>query len=72
MSLRAEPLPASRFLPCPLRAQRAHTFHPCLPPAWAFVRVCRAASSSDWEGMVSLNRTSMGQEFFKYLDLRIR
>lgn len=32
----------------------------------------RAAPSSDWEGMVSLHRTSMGGEFFKYLDLKIR
>ncbi|KAI3427115.1 hypothetical protein D9Q98_007052 [Chlorella vulgaris] len=32
----------------------------------------RAAPSSDWEGLVSLSRTVMGQEFFKYLDMRIK
>lgn len=31
----------------------------------------RAAPSSDWEGMVSLHRNSMGGEFFKYLDMKI-
>jgi hypothetical protein len=33
---------------------------------------CRAAPSRDWEGMVSLQRNSLGQEFFKYLDLRVK
>ena len=32
----------------------------------------RAAPSSDWEGMVSLNRKSLSGEFFKFLDLKIR
>ena len=32
----------------------------------------RAAPSSDWEGLVSLSRSQLSTEFFKYLDLRIK
>lgn len=51
---------------------------PCLPhlcrnsPLPPPPRLCRAAPSSDWEGLVSLNRNTLSGEFFKYIDLRIK
>lgn len=41
-------------------------------PQLSWLLPCRAAPSSDWEGMVSLNRNTLSGEFFKYLDLRIK
>lgn len=54
----------SSHAPPPLATQHHHHHPPAAP--------CRAAPSSDWEGMVSLSRNSLSTEFFKFLDLRIR
>ncbi|KAL4430000.1 hypothetical protein ABPG77_004370 [Micractinium sp. CCAP 211/92] len=52
--------------------RRLATVHEELSVYQQLIEKFRAAPSSDWEGMVSLHRNSMGGEFFKYLDLKIR
>lgn len=52
--------------------RRLATVHEELSLYQQLIDKFRAAPSRDWEGLVSLRRNSMGQEFFKYLDLKIR
>ncbi|PRW50773.1 glutamine cyclotransferase [Chlorella sorokiniana] len=52
--------------------RRLATVHEELRMYQQLIDKFRAAPSSDWEGLVSLNRNTLSGEFFKYLDLRIK
>ncbi|KAI7846439.1 hypothetical protein COHA_000050 [Chlorella ohadii] len=52
--------------------RRLATVHEELGMYQQLIDKFRSAPSSDWEGMVSLNRNTLSGEFFKYLDLRIK